>query len=102
DLVVADLSDHNPSVFLELGMRLRHDKPVAIIKAHGTQPVFDVDNMLRVEEYNPNLWPTSVKYDVPKLTEHFRATWEARESQESFLRILRRGAIPQDRAAMVN
>ena len=102
DIVVADMTDHNPSVFLELGMRLRHDQPVAIIKAAGTPPVFDVDNMLRVEEYNPNLWASSIAHDVPKLTEHIRATWEGRDSNESFLKILRRGALAQEKQAMVN
>lgn len=92
DLVVADLTDHNPNVLCELGMRLMADRPVAIIKALGTPPVFDVDNMLRVEDYNPNLWTSSVEQDRPKLAEHIRATWDGRDSQESFLRILRRSA----------
>jgi hypothetical protein len=102
DLVVADLTDHNPSVFLELGMRLRHDQPVCIIKAKGTPPVFDVDYMLRVEEYDPNLWASSIAQDVPKLTEHIRATWEDRDSQDSFFKILRRGGAAPGRENIVN
>jgi hypothetical protein len=31
------------------------EKPVALIKAAGTGRVFDVDNMLRVHEYQPHL-----------------------------------------------
>jgi hypothetical protein len=102
DLVVADLTDHNPNVMFELGMRLLADKPVAIIKAQGTGPVFDVDNMLRVEDYNPNLWASSVKADLPKLSEHIRATWEGKEHTESFLKILRRGAIEKNSTPVVN
>ncbi|MHA4871245.1 hypothetical protein ACXZ1M_26505 [Duganella sp. PWIR1] len=55
DLVVADLTDHNPNVLFELGMRMAFDKPVALIRAEGTGQIFDVDSMLRVWEYSPNL-----------------------------------------------
>jgi hypothetical protein len=29
----------------ELGVRMAHDKPVVLMKAEGTGPLFDVDNM---------------------------------------------------------
>jgi hypothetical protein len=67
DLVIADLTEHNPNVMFELGMRMAEDKPVVLIKASGTGPLFDVDNMLRVFEYNPNLWSTTVEKDMPNL-----------------------------------
>lgn len=54
DLVIADLTEHNPNVLFELGFRMAQDKPVVLVKASGTGPLFDVDNMLRVFEYNPN------------------------------------------------
>ncbi|HYF69036.1 MAG TPA: hypothetical protein VD884_12920 [Ohtaekwangia sp.] len=54
DLVIADLTDHNPNVLFELGMRMHADLPVALIKTKDTGRIFDVDNMLRVYEYNPN------------------------------------------------
>jgi hypothetical protein len=55
DMVLADLTEHNPNVLFELGMRMHLDKPVALVRAKGTGRVFDVDNMLRVVDYNPNL-----------------------------------------------
>jgi len=55
DLVIADLTEHNPNVMFELGVRMAEDKPVVLIKAKGTGPLFDIDNMLRVFEYSPNL-----------------------------------------------
>src|SRR5213079_2550524 len=79
DLVLADLTEHNPNVLFELGMRMAEDKPVALVRARGTGPIFDVDNMLRVEEYSPNLWPSTVTIDVPKIASHIKATWEGRE-----------------------
>src|SRR5713226_4579077 len=92
DLVVADLTEHNPNVLFELGMRLADDKPVALIRARGTGQIFDVDNMLRVFDYDPNLWATTVERDLPKLAEHIKATWENRETENSYMKLLRRTA----------
>ena len=89
DLVLADLTEHNPNVLFELGMRMHEDKPVALVRAKGTGPIFDVDNMLRVEDYNPNLWSSTVERDIPRLTEHIKATWENRESEKTFMGLLR-------------
>jgi hypothetical protein len=36
DLVIADLTDHNPNVLFELGLRMAFDKPIALIRARGT------------------------------------------------------------------
>lgn len=90
DLVLADLTEHNPNVLFELGMRMHEDKPVALVRAKGTRQIFDVDNMLRVEDYNPNLWTSTVERDIPRLTDHIKATWENRESEATFMGLLRR------------
>jgi len=92
DLVVADLTEHNPNVLFELGMRIAADKPIALVRAKGTGPIFDVDNLLRVEEYNPNLWQSTLPRDVEAITKHVSGAWEARNSGQSFLGILARGA----------
>lgn len=89
DLVLADLTEHNPNVLFELGMRMHLDKPVALVRAKGTGPIFDVDNMLRVEDYNPNLWPSTVKKDVPTISEHVKATWDNRGKAKTFMQILK-------------
>lgn len=89
DLVIADLTEHNPNVLFELGMRMNEDKPVALVKATGTGRIFDVDNMLRVIEYDSCLWPSTLTEDVPKLTEHIKATWENREADISYMKLLR-------------
>ncbi|MCC8946481.1 hypothetical protein H8A97_15500 [Bradyrhizobium sp. Arg62] len=90
DLVIADLTEHNPNVLFELGMRMAEDKPVVLIKAEGTGPLFDVDNMLRVFEYNPNLWQTTVEKDMPSLRDFIKGAWENRESEMTYMKILRR------------
>ncbi len=88
DLVLADLTEHNPNVLFELGMRMARDQPVALVRAKGTGPIFDVDNMLRVEEYSPNLWPSTVTSDVPNLTSHVEAAWASRGSSKTYMQIL--------------
>lgn len=90
DLVIADLTEHNPNVLFELGMRMAFDKPIVLIKAKGTRPIFDVDNMLRVFEYEPSLWPSTVDIDVPNLAQFIRASWINRNEENTYLRILKR------------
>lgn len=89
DLVIADLTDHNPNVLFELGIRMAKDKPVALIKASGTGRIFDVDNMLRVYEYNSNLWRTTIEKELPELALHIKASWENRDRERSYMKILR-------------
>jgi hypothetical protein len=89
DLVIADLTDHNPNVLFELGLRIAQDTPVALIKSKDTGRIFDVDNMLRVFEYDQNLWKSTIEKNLPELTEHIEATWSTKGGH-SYLKILRR------------
>lgn len=88
DLVLADLTEHNPNVLFELGMRMAEDRPIALVRAKGTGAIFDVDNLLRVEDYNPNLWSSTVEKDIPRLTAHLLAAWENRDTAPTYMRIL--------------
>lgn len=88
DLVIVDLTEHNPNVLFELGMRIAFSKPVCLIRAKGTAPIFDIDHMLRVYDYNPCLWPSTLESDIPQLSEHIKETWINRR-ERSYLDILR-------------
>jgi hypothetical protein len=90
DLVVADLSEHNPNVLFELGLRMAFDKPTALIRAKGTPAIFDVDNMLRVFDYDPNLWKSTLEKDVPNLSAHIRGTWDTRDTAITYMKLLKR------------
>lgn len=90
DLVLADLTEHNPNVLFELGVRLNAEKPTALVRATGTNPIFDVDNLLRVESYNPNMWPSTVKSDLVRLTEHVKQAWDGRETDTTYMALLRK------------
>ena len=89
DLVIVDLTEHNPNVLFELGMRIAFNKPVCLIRAKGTAAIFDIDHMLRVYDYNPCLWPSTLDIDVPALTEHIAETWKNKDGDRSYLSILR-------------
>jgi hypothetical protein len=89
DLVIADLTEHNPNVMFELGVRMAQDKPVVLIRAKGTGPIFDIDNMLRVFEYSPNLWQTTVEKDMPDLRDFIKGAWENRASEKTYMKLLR-------------
>ena len=88
DLVIADLTEHNPNVLFELGIRIAQKKPVALIKSSGTGRIFDVDNMIRVFEYQSTLWKSSIDADLPGLTDHIRGTWEKRDSTTPYMNII--------------
>ena len=89
DLVIVDLSEHNPNVLFELGMRIAFDKPVCLIRAKGTAAIFDIDHMLRVYDYNPCLWPSTLEQDIPGLSDHIAETWKNKDKERSYLNILR-------------
>lgn len=89
DLVIVDLTEHNPNVLFELGMRIAFNKPVCLIRAKGTAPIFDIDHMLRVYDYNPCLWASTLQTDIPALSEHISETWKNRDKDRSYLKILR-------------
>lgn len=89
DLVIVDLTEHNPNVLFELGMRIAFNKPVCLIRAKGTAPIFDIDHMLRVFDYNPSLWASTLLTDVPALSEFIAETWKNKDTERSYLNILR-------------
>ena len=51
ELVIADISEHNPNVFYEMGYRKCTDKPIIHLKKKGESIPFDV-NTVRTFEYD--------------------------------------------------
>ena len=49
--------------------------------------IFDVD-IIRIEDYNPNVWPNTVEKDIPKIADHIKATWDNRDSMRPYMEIL--------------
>jgi hypothetical protein len=73
----------------ELGMRIAFNKPVCLIRAKGTPAIFDIDHMLRVYDYNPCLWQSTLEINAPALSEHISETWKNKGKDRSYLSILR-------------
>lgn len=66
DLVICDISNQNPNVLYELGIRQAFNLPTVIIKDLKTQNIFDIQG-LRYTEYNHTLRVDSVGQDIEKL-----------------------------------
>lgn len=79
-IILADLTEHNPNVLFELGLAIAFKKKVALIRSKGTAPIFDVDNSMRVFDYDSNLWKSTIERDVPNLSKHIEATLGTDES----------------------
>ena len=73
DLVICDLSNRNPNVLYELGIRQAFNKPTVLIKDSATQRIFDIQG-LRCAEYDETLRVDSVKTGVERLSSTIRDT----------------------------
>lgn len=85
ELILADLTEHNPNVLFELGLAIAFRKRVVIIRAQGTKAIFDIDNAIRVLDYDPRLWKSIVDMDVSKLATRISAI--AQSNDKSYLDI---------------
>ena len=72
-VIMADLTEHNPNVLFELGIAIALKKPVILIKTEETGQIFDIDNTIRVFSYKSNLWKSTLEKDVPNLTTRIQA-----------------------------
>ena len=80
EIILADLTEHNPNVLFELGLSIAFKKKVAIIRAKGTNAIFDVDSSMRVLDYNPNLWKSTLDMDIEKISQLIQITASTEET----------------------
>lgn len=73
DLVLCDLSQHNPNVLFELGVRTSLDKPVALVKDEHLGLPFDIQG-LNTHHYAGNLHAWTLQTQVAELTHHIKET----------------------------
>jgi len=73
DLVLCDMSSHNPNVHLELGWAMRADKKIVLIKDDVTSFNFDL-NQYYTYEYSSRLQPTALQESVRELSKVIKAT----------------------------
>ncbi len=72
DMVLCDMSENNPNVFFELGVRTSVNKPIALVRCDPNTPIpFDVSG-INTYTYNPALRPWNNGEQVTALAEHIR------------------------------
>lgn len=72
DMVLCDISSHNPNVFYELGIRTALDKPVAIVRDTCTTKIPFDTAAINVEEYPHDLRPWNVAATKTRIATHIK------------------------------
>lgn len=85
DLILGDLSSHNPNVFLELGWALRADKPFVLIKDELTSYNFDLSQRATFN-YCHTLQPTALRKEIKSLQEMISNTLVDKERLYSLVK----------------
>ncbi|WP_417540982.1 hypothetical protein [Microbacterium maritypicum] len=75
DLVLCDLSQHNPNVLFELGVRTSLNKPVALVKDEHLKLPFDIQG-LNTHPYSSKLHAWELPGEIDALTAHIHSTRE--------------------------
>jgi len=84
DMALCDLSNQNPNVLYELGIRQAFNKPVTLIKDSKTSRVFDIQGF-RDLEYDESLRIDNVQENVENLAEIIKITYNEKDSQVNSL-----------------
>jgi hypothetical protein len=80
-MAICDLSNRNPNVLFELGLRQAFDKPTVLVQECGTPKIFDI-SPLRYTEYRKELKYREVLEDQESIAEALSATKEATDKGE--------------------
>lgn len=80
-IAICDLSNRNPNVLFELGLRQAFDKPTVLVQEMGTPKIFDI-SPLRYTEYRKELRYREVLEDQDFIAEALTATKEATDKGE--------------------
>lgn len=87
-IIVCDVSNNNPNVLFELGLRFALGKPTIIIKDENTKFIFDLGSYRQIL-YNKNLKPDTVKKlkdDIVKAILRIENATDVELIQHSFLK----------------
>lgn len=86
-MAMCDLSNRNPNVLFELGLRQAFDKPTVLVQECGTPKIFDI-SPLRYTEYRKELKYREVLEDQELIAESLRATKKATDNGEGINSII--------------
>lgn len=80
-MAICDLSNRNPNVLFELGLRQAFDKPTVLVQECGTPKIFDI-SPLRYTEYRKELKYREVLEDQDLIAQALTATKDATDKGE--------------------
>lgn len=80
-MAICDLSNRNPNVLFELGLRQAFDKPTVLVQEIGTPKIFDI-SPLRYTEYRRELKYREVLEDQDFISDALKATKAATDNGE--------------------
>lgn len=80
-MAICDLSNRNPNVLFELGLRQAFDKPTVLVQEIGTPKIFDISPM-RYTEYRKELKYREVLEDQDFIADALKATKQATDNGE--------------------
>lgn len=86
-MAICDLSNRNPNVLFELGLRQAFDKPTVLVQECGTPKIFDI-SPLRYTEYRKDLKYREVLEDQESIAEALKATKKATDNGEGINSII--------------
>lgn len=86
-MAICDLSNRNPNVLFELGLRQAFDKPTVLVQECGTPKIFDI-SPLRYTEYRKELKYREVLEDQDSIAEALKATKKATDNGEGINSII--------------
>ena len=87
-MALCDLSNRNPNVLYELGLRQAYDKPVVLVQDEKTERIFDVSGINTVG-YNSTRLYEHVVEARENITEAIRSTREGKEN--SIIKVVKAG-----------
>lgn len=79
EMALCDLSNRNPNVLYELGLRQAYNKPVVLVKDEKTENIFDV-SVISTVPYSSNRLYENVVEAQEKICESLKTTGEGKET----------------------
>lgn len=93
-MAICDLSNKNPNVLFELGLRQAFDKPVVLIQEKGAERIFDV-SILRAYDYCKGLKYNEVLEDQEAISRMLKGTEKAFVTGEGYNSVIKLLSLTQ-------
>lgn len=87
DIVLCDLSNKNPNVLYELGIRQAFDKPVVLVQEEGTDRIFDI-SIIRTIDYDKNLNQRKIKENIENIYKAILETLKQTKGINSIIKFI--------------